>query len=669
MQTSNKFPSLAFLSLLLFFFGLLGQPGLSQRECAEDRIFGPMLPGLSAQDRPNASSSLRSSAQNEDTRAAQLNDYLERIETAQQLRNYNLAIKLLMEARQKFPAEARLWLLSGELYAQQNLLRLSLESYQQALALEPRNTRFIYRVANLQDRLGRYNEAVSSYRMLAQHGNSIERNQARFKSAWLLYKLHRYPEAEANILAIPPEERSSSDMMTLAIIYSAAYNYDESLKAYEQSLALTYPDASSPEAVAQLRSLENSIKQRALIYYNYALLENDFRHFDRAMDLNNKSIEILPFASNELLRGELYLKRRQFRRAREAFLRSQRLEELNSIPSPLALLDLVQFSIDQGTPREGMVFFRELNTRFRKQTEWMTSYGIDPVNFELELMKLRSALYKGLRQEQRWLLPLNLAEHLSRYWNLLRYQWLYWYSSIQEKLLSYQVGREHYQQGNKLDSSQKLFNASDPGSRLRRRFFHRLKAEHLDLIPESKGVLLLEEAMEQQDLLGLEQSLKLLSPKWDAEERERAYIELSKLRRTPQLSYADLLQAYESNPASLKNNGIALPLQLQISGSAAYRPEQQGIERQLRGYLGRSGARVATEAALPLLQLQIQWSDTQIKAYLLSPKGTVLRSVESSKLEEIREARSSGSLSARQQRLLLKQFSQDFMQQAFFPLR
>ncbi|WGK70185.1 tetratricopeptide repeat protein [Candidatus Haliotispira prima] len=599
----------------------------------------------------------------------ELENYLERIDTAQQMRNYNLAIKLLTEARQRFPQTALLPFLIGELYEQQHLLRLSLESYREARRLEPENTRFIYRMANLQDRLGKYAEAVASYRLLERYGNSTERNEARRKNGWLLYKLHRYQEAEASILAIPAGERNSSIMMTLAIIYSAAYNYKESSKAYEQSLALAYPQFRNGYSIddrAAGLELRESTNQRALIYYNYALLEADFRHFDQAMQLNEKSVADVSFPSNELLRGELYLRQHQFYKAKDSFLRSQRLEEQSARPSPLALLDLIQLSVNRGKPQEGMIFLRELDLRFRKQTEWMTSYGIDPVNFELELMELREALYKGLLQEQTWLLPLSGSESLRRYGNIVKYRWLYWYSSIRKKLLSHEVGKEHYRQGNSLDSNQKLYGASDEGSRVRRRFFRRLKKEHLALVPNSEGVLLLEEAIIERSAPKMEQSLKLLDAKWDAENREKAYIELSKLRPTSQQRYQDLMQAYHSNPASLKNHNIRLPMEIQISGSAAYRPDQRRAERRLRGYLGRSGAELV-RAPGSVLRLQIQWSNEQVKAYLLSEKGTVLSSIDSTKLESIMEKRKSGSLSSRQERFLLKQFSRDFMQLVFTP--
>ena len=611
--------------------------------------------------------------QGQDSSASEweLEQYLERIDTAEQMRNYNLALKLLLEAQRKFPRNALLYFLSGELYEQQNLLHLSLESFQRAQQLQPHNSRYIFRIANLQDRLGKYAEAVESYHLLERSGNGYERNEARRKNGWLLYKLHRYAEAEASILAIPPEQRNSSIMMTLAIIYSAAYNYEESRKAYEQSLALTYTQFSGNnygnDDEAILRNLQNSVDQRALVYYNYALLETDFRHFDRAMEFNEKSIENDSVPSNELLRGELYLQQRKFGQAREAFIKSQRLEELSQRPSPLALLYLVQLAIEQGQNEEALIFFRELELRFRKQTEWMTSYSIDPVNFELELMKLRTALYKGLRQEKIWLLPLNTAENFQRTWDLLKYSCLYWYSSVRQKLLAYQVGKEHYQQGNALDSSQKLYEASDDRSQLRRRFFQELKTQSLALIPASKEVLLLKEAILERNAAKIEQSIKMLDPKWDAGDREQAYIELSKLRHEPAQRFKDLLQAYRSNRAALKNEGIALPLQLQLSGSVAQRPEQQRIVRQLGAYLKRSGAELIDNTSAPVLRLQIQWSRERVQAYLLSAKGTVLESIDSNNLEMIMRQRKEDAWSAAEQRRLLKLFARSFIKKATTP--
>ena len=459
---------------------------------------------------------------------ALLDSYLERIETAQQMRNYNLALRLLQEAQKQYPKNSLLLFINGELYEQQNLLHLGLESYLQALKLEPQNTRYLYRVANSQNRLGKYSDAVKSFSLLEQWGNSYERNQARHNNGWLLYKLHRYSEAEAKILAIPPQQRSSSTMMTLAIIHSAAYDYEKSRNAYEQSIALTYPqldettNSSHDDESQTLYNLQTSINQRALIYYNYALLETDFHHFDRAMELNDQSIQNISFPSNELLRGELYLQQRHFHQAREAFIKSQRLEEQSKHPSPLALLDLVQLSIDQGQNTEGMVFMRELDLRFRKQTEWMTSYGIDSIKFELELMELRTALYKGLLQEQKWLLPITFSESMQRFGALLKYSWLYWYSLTQQKLLAYQVGKEHYQQGNELDSNKNLYDASDSHSLLKRRFFQQLKSENLSFIPESKDTLLLEEGILERNSEKIEQSLTMLDPKWDADAREKS---------------------------------------------------------------------------------------------------------------------------------------------------
>ena len=596
-----------------------------------------------------------------------LESYIERIQSARRLRDEKRALKLFLEAQQRFSESAQLWFLGGELYVEQNLLRLGLESYREAYELEPQNTRFIYRLAGLQDRLGQYEDALESYRMLEQQGNPIERNEARRKNGWLLYKLHRYKEAEASILSIPTQERSSSVMMTLAIIYSAAYNYEASRRAYEQSLALTYPK-NDPDATRSTVNEGGNRERRALIYYNYALLETDFRHFDRAMALTQKSIENFSFPSNELLRGELHLQRRQFAQAEETFLKSQRLEDMSQNPSPLALLDLVQLSIDEGRPQRGMVFFRELEARFREQTGWMTSYGIDPLNFELELMKLRRSLYRGMLQEQKWLLPLNWKENLLRYGRWFRYQWLSSYALIQQGLLSLQVGKEHYREGNLLDASQQLYNASDGD--LRRRFFRRLKNEQLSLIPASRGVFLLEEGILQNSVSKIEQSLTLLNEKWDREERERAYIELSKLRRKKwggrsfekkTQRYRDLLNAYAINPSALKNNGIALPLQVQLGGSAAYKG--QNIRHPLRRYLGRSGAELVRDPKFPALRLQIQWGEREVKAYLLSETGRVLATADATPLERIAQAPKS------EQRRLLKQFSRSFMELAFTPTK
>ncbi|MEM9424147.1 MAG: hypothetical protein AAF975_05095, partial [Spirochaetota bacterium] len=256
------------------------------------------------------------------------------------------------------------------------------------------------------------------------------------------------------------------------------------------------------------------------------------------------------------------------------------------------------------------------------------------------------------------------SQSMGRLWGIMRYTWLHWYSAIRQKLLAYQVGREHYQQGNELDFSRKLYDASAPDSLVRKRFFRQLKTENLALIPRSKGVLLLEEGTLEGSVQKLEESLRLLDAKWDAGDREKAYIELSRLRQQSGRRYQDLLNAYRSNRAALKLKGIPLPLEVQISGSAAYRPEQRAIKRKLQAYLRRSGAEIVNDPGMPVLRLQIQWSDEKIKAYLLSEKGIVLEGVDTGVLEKLMSLGASG-----EGRVILKQFAQNFMRLTLTPNR
>lgn len=574
--------------------------------------------------------------------AKSVSDYLGEIRSAKFSRNYTQALRLIAEAKQYYPNVAAIWSQAGQLYEQQNLLRLALSSYREARNLQPENSLYIKRIANLQNQMGLYQEAVDSYQDLEDQGSEDDINLARRNKAWLLYKLHRFPEAEANIRAIPPEYQASGTLMTLAIIYYASYNYDKAVHAFEQSIAHTFPQSPRFTESSPLQEIRNfnrsqlkragNFSDRGLIYYNYALLEYDFMHYQKSMDLNQRSLECLSFSSNELLAGELLLAQRKFNDAKKAFLKSQRIEEQSSKPSPLALLDLVLLASQEGSYHEGLVYLRNLKEQFDNKTEWMASYGTDAVSFEFELNKLRIDLYRGLINSLKWRLPSSWAETWQKWWQLARYRAQLSYFRIRKNILAYQVSSVHNRENNSLDRDTNLVEASDLSKLLSKRLLRDAQAQEISLIPHSKVHYTQSIAILEKDSSKIKENLRHFIPGWESQDLEEGYLALAALASKKTERYQYLLEAYKLNPASLTLAGQKIPISLHFSGSAQHSREARKTRKQLQNYLAKSSFHLVSDPKLPSLKLQIQWAAQQPRAYVLDTQDRVLFSLDSSEL-------------------------------------
>ncbi|MDR2398545.1 MAG: hypothetical protein LBD74_07290, partial [Spirochaetaceae bacterium] len=320
---------------------------------------------------------------------------------AQRAENWERAIELYTQGAQWYPEESSFPWALGNLYYKRRLYGLAWEQYRKVEALLPEDTEVLYQLSRTAGYLN--NDRVSVDYLERLLLLEPDNKEAIGNLGWMYYKLHRLEKGRLLLLDALDRSGANPDFaMTLGTIYSDLFQYEEAKYWYLEAIA------GSEALGADLFT--------AVANYNLSILETRFYHFDRALERTNASLVAQNRASGRLARGELYLRRLEFK---QAFADYQGAYEMDT--SPLSKVNLAQSYQIAGRLEEARLYAEDCLKQ--GDLSWMLNYGIDPVRYKRDLHEILANVYEGLEKTE-YLVPVwTLREGIQRIFRGISYRY------------------------------------------------------------------------------------------------------------------------------------------------------------------------------------------------------------------------------------------------------
>ncbi|MDR3302606.1 MAG: tetratricopeptide repeat protein [Spirochaetaceae bacterium] len=464
--------------------------------------------------------------------------------------NWERAIQLLNEGREKYPDDYRFPLELGTIYAEREFYNLAKEEFLIVNSLMPDNEYILEKLALVVGSLNDYQAAAAYYeQILALDPENIE---VRSELAWMYFKLHRLEEGEAILLTTIAESGSSPRLaMILAIIYSDMLNYEASKQWYA-------------DAIATAR--EFSLYAFASVsYYNYSILESRFYHYQNSFELAENSLAMAERDSGHMAKGELLLRRLEFGRVFAEFENAYQLDKR----SPLPKLGLSQAYLVAGRLEEARLYAEDCE-RITNHA-WMINFGIDPAQFKKELNDILYQCYRGLYNQEKLKVEGTIKDTFVAYKNMAHYYFKYQvHKKLYEKWTlesagSYSIDTMGSQY---LDALLNYYSAFGDYPNRAKIYLDKSEQYEAEIIPASRSSYMFERGKLFHDEVLLSNALSAFDTLWERDMIAQTNVELytiEKNRGQHTLKYTIAEALYLLNPGALRQAGIKLPVQIVIN--------------------------------------------------------------------------------------------------------
>ncbi|MDR2784671.1 MAG: hypothetical protein LBB83_02030 [Treponema sp.] len=525
-------------------------------------------------------------------------DLLEAAADAQERENWELSIRLFTEGKELFPGDPRFPMTLGALYYSRELYHLAWDEYRRAEAIVPDDPYLLYYLSRTAGYLNR--DALSAQYLERLLVIDPENKDAIGTLGWMYYKLHRLSDGERLLLDAIGNYGTEPDFaMTLGTIYSDMFRYDDAKYWYLK-------------AIAGSEELGNQ-EFTAVAHYNLSILESRYYHYADAFERTNDSLSSHNRSSGRLARGEIYLRRMELPRV---FADYQAAYQMDT--SPLSKVNLAQALQIAGRLEEARLYAEDCLES--GDLSWMLNYGIDVDRYRRDLHEILYKTYSGLANTEKRKIYAGLPQKIKGIFTG-------WYYTIKAKSHHYLYrkyslnaarayeaeasngngtnrlnesvlggsGGSYGAQG--LDSQIQYYNAFESYPRRAYRYLKNAREFEVPLIPLSEPSYAAEQGRLLRDGELLERVIPLFDPLWERDMIADTYIELclflekklpGKERRLRLLDAAERL--YALNQGTLRQNGIALPVELLLDTTAAASPRR--TERTLLRTLKKMGMEI-----------------------------------------------------------------------------
>ncbi|MDR2052144.1 MAG: hypothetical protein LBP80_01910 [Treponema sp.] len=526
-------------------------------------------------------------------------DLLEAAAGAQERENWELAIRLFTEGGELFPDDPRFPMTLGALYYSRELYHLAWDEYRRAEAINPDDPYLLYYLSRTAGYLNR--DALSAQYLERLLVIDPENKDAIGTLGWMYYKLHRLNDGERLLLnAIGSYGAEPDFAMTLGTIYSDMLRYDDSKYWYLK-------------AIAGSEKLNNQ-EFTAVAHYNLSILESRFYRYSDAFERTNASLSSQNRSSGRLARGEIYLRRMELPRV---FADYQAAYQMDT--SPLSKVNLAQALQTAGRLEEARLYAEDCLES--GDLSWMLNYGIDIDRYRRDLHEILYKTYSGLAETEKRKIyagfPRKVKGVFTGWYYFIKsksHHYLYRKYSLNaarayEAESSNGNGTNHLNEsvldGNGgsygaqgLDSQIQYYNAFEAYPRRAYRYLKNAREFEAPLIPLSEPSYIAEQGRLLRDDELLEQVIPLFDPLWERDMIADTSIELCLiLKKKPfgkenRLRLRDAAERlYALNQGALRQNGIALPVELRLDVSNAVSPRR--TERTLLKTLKKMGMDIA----------------------------------------------------------------------------
>jgi len=528
--------------------------------------------------------------------------YVDRAEEAIRAENYDYAVGLLEEGQKRFPTAADLYITLAQLYYDQELYPLALEQYRKAEDLEPQSFIVLYDTALTLGHLNREKESISYLeRVYDLYPQSPD---VASDLGWMYFKTHQLQKGEQVILDAIKRFGSNRNLtMTLGTIYADMYDYAASRKYYLEAIQDALSDGQDYFA--------------SVAFYNLSLLEKGFYHFNSALEATTQSLSHGERSPGHLARGELYEMRLDFPRAEQDYQQAYALDDSTPLPK-LSLATLYQ---EFGYLDKALAYAQEVYQA--TDHTWMFNFGTDRRRHLMEVHQLLGDVYEGLaRVDLRTPTP-TIVGRIGGFVKSIWHRVLAWYHHKSYRNYAHEVAVAYLDEGSKLNGYWTYYEANEEYPYLARDYLGKARQFETAVIPAAAPSYLVEEGKLNGSVEELRRAAAELDPVWERESLAECYQALVKLldkRGKHEEAAATAWQLYRLNPGALIQHGIALPVQVEFSGSGG----KPAFARRLKRKLRQAGFRLVTanQEQAGLLEVRLVTPDRLV--YRLFEKGEYL---------------------------------------------
>jgi tetratricopeptide (TPR) repeat protein len=517
---------------------------------------------------------------------------------------YESAVKILTEAKARFPASPRANLALGDLYYDKELYTLALGEYREA---EKKGATDFATLTQISRCFGKLNQEKSSIeylsRILQQYPDSTDTMD---DLGWMYFKTHQLDKGEKVLLkGIAKVGMQRGLTMTLGTIYSGMNRYDKSREYYQKSVA----DA--------LRVGDRNFA--SIAYYNLSLLEHSFFHFNSALRYTDESIAMEDRPSGHLARGELFQSRMDFGSAQQEYQDAYAKDT-----TPLSKVNLAILFQKFGRLDLSRRYAEEVLGS--KDYAWLVYYGTDLTRHLKDLHELLGVVYAGLAVHEASRPTTGVIDRLSALGQSVRDRILSWYHDQRFRAYSLQVGTQYLDQGSYENAWWEYYKGNESYGEVALKYLGEARDLETARTPHAAVYYTLEEGKLKRSAALLDQSLSGFDPFWEKEpaaDALAALVPLLKGGAARERRRDVIAQLYRINPGALPQAGIGLPLAVSFEG-----PGWKGREKAIvLRFLRRAGSECAEgqTSGFPYFLRLLRADDRAVRWTVRDASGTVVR--------------------------------------------
>ena len=476
---------------------------------------------------------------------------------------FESAVKLLTEAKTKYPSSPKASLALGDLYYDKELYPLALAEYKEA---EKRGATDYATLTQISRSYGKLNQDLSSIdyltRILQQYPDSAETID---DLGWMYFKTQQLDKGEKALLQGMKKLGLQRGMaMTLGTVYSGMNRYDQSRDYYMKSLN---------EA---LHAGDHDFA--AIAYYNLSLLEHNFFHFNSALRFTDESIAMEDRPSGHLARGELFQSRMDFPAAEQEYLSAYAKDT-----TPLSKVNLG--ILYQKFGRLDLARSYGEQVLGSKDMAWLLYYGTDVTRHLKDLHELLAGVEKGLSIREARRPTTGLVDRVGALIESLRHRLLAWYHAQRFHALSLEAGTHYLEQKSFEEAWWNFYRGNESYPDVALSYLAKARALETARTPHATPYYMLEEGKIRHSTSLLESSLSQFDQFWEKEPTADALLALIPLlsgREDAARRRDAIAQLYQINPGALPQAGIGLPLAIEFTGEGWTGRDRSLVNRFLR---------------------------------------------------------------------------------------
>ncbi|HVO39980.1 MAG TPA: hypothetical protein VMV03_13200 [Spirochaetia bacterium] len=483
---------------------------------------------------------------------------------------YESAVKILTEAKARFPSASKVNLALADLYYDKELYTLALGEYQ---AAEKKGATDITTLTQISRCFGKLNRESRSIEYLTRIQSAYPDSADTVDDlGWMYFKTHQLEKGESTVLAGIARLGIQRGMaMTLGTIYSGMNRYDNSRRYYEKSI---------DEA---LKAGDRSFA--AIAYYNLSLLEHNFFHYNSALRDTEESIALDDRPSGHLARGELFQSRLDFSSAQAEYQGAYAKDT-----TPLSKINIGILLQKFGQ----LELARRYGEEVLSSTDlaWLLYYGTDVSRHFKDVHELLMNVYAGLARVEAGRPTDGLVSRMAALFASLKDDILSWYHRERYRLYSLSVGRQYLKEGSFEDAWWEFYRGNEGYAEVAMKYLSLARALETARTPHAEYFYLQEEGKVRKSRELLQQSLEGFDPFWEKEAAADSLVAMASLLQGRERR--DLLaRLFDLNRGALRQAGLGLPLVIDFRGGG-FGARERGLVAK---YLSRAGSECLPGAA------------------------------------------------------------------------